>query len=150
MTRASVSQLVIFDRDADKVDTLSSEMGCVGITGDISSSVARNELVEEVCRLRETLQWAVLTTGRGLRASISELVVDELQAVVDTNVVAPMALVADLLRRAEWAEGSRLVGVGSISARRALPGRAVYGATKAAFEAFLIALGVNSRPGGYS
>ncbi len=48
----------------------------------------------------------------------------------------------NLLKRADWAEGSRLIGVGSISARRALPGRAVYGASKAAFEAFLIALGV--------
>ncbi len=142
LTRASVDELVIFDRDAEKVGALSSELGCVGVAGDILSAVARDKLVDEVCRLGETVRWVVLATGRGLRGPIDELTFDALQAVVDTNVVAPVALVADLLKRADWAEGSRLIGVGSISARRALPGRAVYGASKAAFEAFLIALGV--------
>jgi NAD(P)-dependent dehydrogenase (short-subunit alcohol dehydrogenase family) len=142
LTRASVSHLVIFDRDAARVEALSSELACVGVAGDIRSDVARNELVGEVCRLTDTLQWAVLTTGRGLNGPITELTLDSLQGVVDTNVVAPMALVAELLKRADWAEGARLVGVGSISARRALPGRAVYGASKAAFETFLISVGV--------
>jgi NAD(P)-dependent dehydrogenase (short-subunit alcohol dehydrogenase family) len=142
LARSSVSRLVIFDRDAARVEALSSELACVGLAGDICSAVARDELVGEVCRLKDTLQWAVLTTGKGLNESVTELTLGSLQAVVDTNVVAPMALVSELLKRADWAEGARLIGVGSISARRALPGRAVYGASKAAFETFLISLGV--------
>ena len=95
LTRASVDELVIFDRDAEKVGALSSELGCVGVAGDILSAVARDKLVDEVCRLGETVRWVVLATGRGLRGPIDELTFDALQAVVDTNVVAPVALVAD-------------------------------------------------------
>ena len=98
LTRSSAGQLVIFDRDSDKVGALSSELDCVGVAGDLSSAVARDELVDEVCRLGETVQWVVLATGRGLRGPIAELTFDALQAVVDTNVVAPVALVADLLK----------------------------------------------------
>jgi NAD(P)-dependent dehydrogenase (short-subunit alcohol dehydrogenase family) len=97
--------------------------------------------VEETCRLGQPLNWVVLSAGVGLRGALTDITSEAARSAFEVNALGPILLVRDLLRRASWAEEPRIVGVGSISARRALPGRSVYGATKAAFEAFLMALG---------
>jgi len=142
LTRDGVDNLVLFDRDAERLKTLAARFDCQTVTGDIASEDARQEIVRAVCNLQGALRWVVLTVGAGLRAPVADLGTSAVRALFAVNVVAPIALVAELLRRAHWGEGSRIVAVGSTSARRALRGRSVYGATKAALEAFFIALGV--------
>lgn len=142
MAHQSVDHTLVFDRDPDKVQRLREELACVGVVGDIASGPARRAVVDKLHGLGQALEWVVLSSGVGLRSEVANLTPEVLRSAFEVNVVAPVLLIGELLREAEWATEARVVGVGSISARRALPGRTAYGATKAAFEAFLTALGV--------
>lgn len=141
MARQSVDQMVVFDADPNKLQALSSELGSVGVAGDISFEESRKSLLGEIYRLGHPLSWVVLSAGVGLRGALTELSTEAVRSAFEVNALAPILLLRDLLREAAWVEKPRVVGIGSISARRALPGRSVYGSTKAAFEAFLMALG---------
>jgi 3-oxoacyl-[acyl-carrier protein] reductase len=112
------------------------------ITGDIAHASSRTAVVAHVARMNEPISWLVLTAGTGLRGKLPEVSEEQIRSVFEINVVAPIVLLRALLDGNAWQEGARIVGLGSISARRSLPGRTVYGASKAALEAFLIALGV--------
>lgn len=142
LARRSVDNMVVFDGDPARVAELRAELGCTGVSGDIASATARDQLVGCIGELEGSLHWVALASGRGLRGPADAVSDDAVQSVMEANVLGPIALVGQLLRDARWSRGARLVGVGSISARRALPGRAVYGATKAALEAYLLAVGV--------
>jgi NAD(P)-dependent dehydrogenase (short-subunit alcohol dehydrogenase family) len=144
----SVDHLLLFDREERLVTEVCLELACTGLAGNVTVAADRHQLVQKVCGFGEPVQWVVLASGMPLRAPVTEIPAEAIQSVVDTNVVGPMALVSELLRSTPWAPGARLVGIGSISARRALPRRAVYGASKAAFEAFMVALGVELAPRG--
>ena len=119
MTSESVDHVVVFDRDPDRVQRLTGEIGSVGVTGDIASEASRHTLTGELGRLGHALKWVVLSSGVGLHADITRVSPDVLRSAFEVNVVAPILLVSELLREAQWAEEPRIVGVGSISARRA-------------------------------
>src|SRR5581483_8754104 len=111
----SVDHLVVFDRDEQRISEIGSELGCTGLAGDITSAADRQELVGKIRGFGLPLRWLVLTSGAALRAPVAEVPLDTIQAVVDTNVVGPMALISQLLRSVSWAPGARVVGIGSIS-----------------------------------
>jgi NAD(P)-dependent dehydrogenase (short-subunit alcohol dehydrogenase family) len=143
-----VDHIVAFDRDPDRLTTLQIATGpkLRPVHGDIDDEADRNSLAKAVTALGAPITWAVLTAGAGARGMLSELDPTAIRSVVTTNVISQILILRTLLGSCEWAPGSRIVGLGSISARRPLPGRSVYGASKAAYEAFLRALAVELAP----
>ena len=65
---------------------------------------------------------------------------EDLQAVVNTNLVAPMAMVRDALPLLKKAKGARVVNIGSLLGDIPYPLFASYSATKAGLRGFSIAL----------
>ena len=74
MTSESVDHVVVFDRDPDRVQRLTSEIGSVGVAGDIASGASRSVLTGITCRLGHGLKWVVLSSGVGLRADITRAI----------------------------------------------------------------------------
>jgi 3-oxoacyl-[acyl-carrier protein] reductase len=134
---------VVLDHDGSRLDRLRNSIGprVCAITGDITNASSRSAVLAHIARINEPISWVVLTAGTGLRGKLPEVSEGQIRTVFETNVVTPVLLLRALLDRGTWKEGARIIGLGSISARRSLPDRTVYGASKAALEAFLTALG---------
>jgi len=82
---------------------------------------------------REPIAWIVLAHGVPLRKPLAELGEQDITDAYTTNLIAPTLLLRRLLDR-KWQPSASIVVIGSIPASRALPHRAVYGATKAGLE----------------
>jgi NAD(P)-dependent dehydrogenase (short-subunit alcohol dehydrogenase family) len=146
----SVDRVIALDLSADVLAALggAGTSRLVQVQGDINAEATRSAVVDAVRASDASIGWVLLTAGVGARGALETLAPDRVQSTFATNVVSPVLLLQALLRDCVWEPDARIVGLGSISARRPLPERTVYGATKAAFEAFLIALGVELAPRG--
>lgn len=142
--RGTVDRIIALDRDQARLDRLRGTLGPAASTvlGDINAESTWASLGAAIRRMDGQIKWLLLTAGMGARGALSHVPAADIRAVFATNVVSPILLLQVLLRECAWQPGARIVGLGSISARRPLPQRTIYGATKAALEAFLTALGV--------
>lgn len=142
--RGTVDRIVALDRDQSRLDRLRGTLGPTVSTvlGDINTETAWASLTAAIQRAEGPIKWLLLTAGIGARGALNEVPAADIRAVFSTNAVSPILLLQVLLRDCAWEPGARIVGLGSISARRPLPQRTVYGASKAALEAFLTGLGV--------
>ncbi|GAA3152335.1 hypothetical protein GCM10010530_84640 [Kribbella aluminosa] len=144
----SVQRVIALDLSVDALTRLpgSGTSRLVQVLGDINDEAARAAVVRAAQGADDSINWVLLTAGVGARGALETLTPARVQTTFATNVVSPVLLLQALLRDCAWASGARIVGLGSISARRPLPERTVYGATKAALEAFLVSLGVELAP----
>ncbi len=141
--RGTVDRIVALDRDQSRLDRLRTTLGPAASTvlGDINTETAWASLTAAIQRAEGPIKWLLLTAGMGARGELTQMPAADIRAVFSTNAISPILLLQVLLRDCAWQPDARIVGLGSISARRPLPQRTVYGASKAALEAFLISLG---------
>jgi NAD(P)-dependent dehydrogenase (short-subunit alcohol dehydrogenase family) len=146
--RDSVDLVVAIDLSGDALARLpgSGMTGFVAVSGDLNDETTRSAVVRAAQDAAGPISWVLLTAGIGARGALESVEAERVHATFATNVISPILLLQGLLKDCAWAPGARIVGLGSISARRPLPERTVYGATKAALEAFLVALGVELAP----
>lgn len=118
------------------------------VSGDISTVVGRAAVLDRVTGGGGRLGGVVVASGISHRGPVETHTVGDWQSVLTANLVGPAQLLADLVREAMWSEPAGIVLIGSLSARRALPDRALYGASKAALEHFGRCLAVELAPRG--
>jgi NAD(P)-dependent dehydrogenase (short-subunit alcohol dehydrogenase family) len=140
----AAERLVITARRRDALDELAHELNAVAVPADLASATGRDAIAAAV---EEGLAWVVLAHGMPLRKPLAEADEDEIASLFMTNLVAPTLLLRRLLDL-EWDDGANVVVVGSISAVRALPRRAVYGASKAGLEQLAKTLAAELAPRG--
>ena len=128
----SVAAMVVSGRRRVALEEVVAEIGkgAVGVPADLTSDEGRRKIVDAVTK---PISWIVIAHGSPLRKPLAEASEDEIEAAFATNLVGPTLLVRRLLEL-DWEQAGSIVIVGSISAARALPRRAVYGATKAGLE----------------
>jgi 3-oxoacyl-[acyl-carrier protein] reductase len=128
----SCDRMLLFGRRREALEPVALAVGESArvVPGDIGTAGGRDALLAAV---DGTLAWAVLASGVPLARPLVELSEEEIEATLRTNLVGPTLLLRRLLQR-EWQPPASLVVVGSISASRSLPNRAVYGSTKAGLE----------------
>jgi NAD(P)-dependent dehydrogenase (short-subunit alcohol dehydrogenase family) len=102
----------------------------VVVPADITTEAGRDAIVGAV---KEPLRWLVLASGRPLRKPLVDLSEEEITAAFATNLVGPALMLRRLLTL-KWEPPATVTVIGSISASRSLPNRAVYGASKAGLE----------------
>ncbi len=141
------ARVLLCGRRRELLTELAAELGpaAAPVVADIATAEGRKTVATAV---EEPLRWVVLAHGLALRKPLVELEGAEIEAVFAANLVGPALLLGELLR-VEWAEPRAIVVVGSISASRALPNRAVYGATKAGIEHLARSLAAELGPAGF-
>ncbi|MGC0367461.1 3-oxoacyl-[acyl-carrier protein] reductase [Rhodococcus sp. 27YEA15] len=143
--RGSTQHVIALDLSPEPLTRLQGD-GLVSVAGDVNDEAVRTAMVRAAQESGGSIGWVLLTAGVGARGRLDTVAPERVQTTFATNVVSPILLLQALLRDCDWSSGARIVGLGSISARRPLPERTVYGATKAALEAFLVSLGVELAP----
>jgi NAD(P)-dependent dehydrogenase (short-subunit alcohol dehydrogenase family) len=125
-------RLLVSGRREQALSELAGELGphAVAVAADVTEEAGREAIAGAV---RGPIAWVVLAHGSPLRKPFPDLDEREIAAAFDTNLVAPALLVRRLLDL-PWEPDAAIVVIGSISASRSLPRRAVYSASKAGLE----------------
>ncbi len=128
----SADTLIVSGPVREPLDRLAAEIGpgATAVVADIATAEGRKAILDAVVG---PINWIVLAHGVPLRKPLAELEEQEIEDTFAVNLVAPTLLLRRLLDRT-WSPAASIVVIGSISATRALPQRAVYGATKAGIE----------------
>ena len=123
---------ILIDTARQPLELLVDDLGpaTTAVVADVATSEGRDAIVQAV---REPIGWVVLAHGVPLRKPFADLREHEIVEAFAVNLIAPTLLLRRLLDL-EWTSSASIVVIGSISAKRALPQRAVYGATKAGIE----------------
>jgi NAD(P)-dependent dehydrogenase (short-subunit alcohol dehydrogenase family) len=122
--------------DARDVTGLAEEVpGVVAVPGDVSDARHRRELAERVQRMGrlDLLVNNASTLGPSPLPRLPDYPLSALRVVYETNVIAPLALVQELLGPLR-ASGGVIVDVTSDASVEAYPGWGGYGSSKAALD----------------
>jgi NAD(P)-dependent dehydrogenase (short-subunit alcohol dehydrogenase family) len=117
------------------------------VTPLILEVTQQDEIADAAERIGDRLDGLVNNAGVAVAAPIELLPLDEFRRQLEVNVVGQVAVTQALLRPLR-AAGGRVVFVGSIGGRSALPFLAPYAASKFALEAVTDSLRVEVRPFG--
>ena len=140
----TADRIVLTGRRRDALERLAAETHAEAVAADIATADGR----EAVAAAAGTaVSWLVLASGIPLRRPLAELDDEEIEAAFHTNLVGPTLLLRRLLAHS-WDEPRAITVIGSISASRSLPRRAVYGATKAGLEHLARSLAAELAPSG--
>lgn len=139
-------------RRADALEQTLSKMrprrGHVALPGDITDPAIRTALAQYLGRWWGGLDVLVNNAGVVTVGALAQTSDDDLYRLVDTNIVAPMALIRELLPLLRRASPSRIVNVGSIFGDIGYPLFAPYSASKFAVRGLSIALRRELKPFG--
>lgn len=140
-------RIVLSGRRLQALTKVAHEVGpaAAPVAADVATARGRSAIAGAVAG---PLAWVVLAHGLPLRKPLADLSAPEIEELFAANLVGPALLLNELLQL-EWAEPKAIVVVGSISASRALPRRAVYGASKAGIEHLARSLAAELGPDGF-
>ncbi len=146
---SSVDRVVLAGPTAARLDDVATRVGghATTVVADITRAEGREAIAGAVTADGSTLAWAVVASGVPLREPFGVTDPEAIARTIEVDLVAPILLVRRLSDVA-WTESASLVFIGSISATRALPNRAVYSAAKAGLERFGVSLAAEWQPRG--
>jgi short-subunit dehydrogenase len=140
VTKALVARdvrVAMVARSLERLDQIAHTLGAERAAAfplDVSDRAALVKLPERVLSHFGRLDLVVHGAGVNHRGPVSERTLDELAAILDANLVAPV-----LLTRAALpflAPGSAIVNIASLAGKVPIPGEAAYSASKAGLRAF--------------
>ena len=132
--------VVLADRDAPLLAQREREVGdprrLLAVAGDLTDAGVRSQLVEAIGERFGRLDVLVHNAGITHRSPAKHTDPAVIRRVMEVNYHAPVALTALALPLLRASRGS-LVGIGSMAGWMPVPGRAGYGASKAALTQYL-------------
>jgi len=132
--------VVLADRDeaglSARMATLADPVRALAVAGDLTDATARSALVAAITERFGQLDVLVHNAGITHRSPAKRTDPAVIRKVMEVNYHAPVALTALALPLLRASRGS-LVGIGSMAGWMPVPGRAGYGASKAALAQYL-------------
>jgi len=129
------ARLTLASRRTDRLEALAAELPDVlAVTTDLRVPEQVDAMVAAAAERFGGVDVLVNNAGQGLHVPVEDVRLDDLQAVVELNLYAPllaMQAVAPLMRARG---GGAIVNVSSNTTRMTIPGIGAYSATKSALE----------------
>ncbi len=148
------ADLWLIARDSEKLASASASLNSSGGTirtsaAGLADPVAVSRVGAEIAEAWDGLDVLVNNAGMARFTSFPDVSVDEMQAQVQLNLLAPFLLTQQLLPRLVSARGS-VINISSTSAHRLIPGRpaSVYAMTKGGLNSLTKALALELGPQG--
>lgn len=107
---------------------------------DLTDSASIDQAMAEITAKGEPLDVLVNNAGQGMGALVEEAPAADYRRLFDLNFFGPVALIKALLPQLKQAKEGLIINVSSMTSLVAAPGTAFYAASKAALEAFSVAL----------
>ena len=143
------ARVTISGRRSEKLQEVAEEIGptCAVASGDICDEDDRARMIDVAVSHGGGLQGLVNAAGNMLNGPIDTLEGDAILDLLNTNVVAGMALTGLAVPHLER-DGGAVLFIGSVHTRRAYPGASPYAASNSAVEALCRVLAAELGPKG--
>jgi NADP-dependent 3-hydroxy acid dehydrogenase YdfG len=129
------ARVVLAARRADRLEALVAELpGAMAVPTDVTDPAQLGHLVERCLDVHGRVDILVNNAGQGLHVPILELRADDLRAVFELNVIAPLVAMQAVVPSMRAQGGGAIVNVSSATSLRLFPGLGGYSATKAALN----------------
>ncbi len=131
----SGARVVLAARRADRLAALAGELPrSLAVPTDVTAPGALEHLVSATRDAFGRIDVLVNDAGQGLHVPLMELTADDLRAVAELNVVAPLRAMQLVLPTMRAGGGGAIVNVSSATSLRVFPGLGGYSSTKAALN----------------
>jgi hypothetical protein len=141
---AQKAKLVLIARGEEALDAIAVELRAqtevLAISMTVSDTGSCLKLLERAEQVFGAVHCLINNAGTHLRGDVESRSPEDLAAMVDVNMRAPLVLTAAALPYLRKAGGGAVVMVGSLAGGAPLQGAATYSATKAGLRAFTYAL----------
>jgi NAD(P)-dependent dehydrogenase (short-subunit alcohol dehydrogenase family) len=141
------AKVVLAARTAEKIEALAREVGALAVPTDVTKREDLRALVEKTVSAHGRLDVLVNNAGFNSRGAFDSLSLEGIEAVIDTNLKAPMLLTRIALPHLRAARGV-VVNVASIAGHIPLPGESPYCASKWGLRGFTFAVREELRTAG--
>ncbi len=129
------AKVVLAARRAERLEALAAELpGSRAIVTDVTVPEHVQRLVHGTIEAYGRLDVLVNNAGQGLHVALEQLDPDDLRAVFELNVIAPLVGMQAVLPIMRAGSGGAIVNVSSATSLRVFPGLGGYAATKAALN----------------
>jgi len=129
------ARLVLAARRADRVQDLAAELGrAVGVRCDVTDQEQVGSLVQAALDSFGRIDVLVNNAGQGLQATTEQIALADFRAVLELNLVAPLALMQAVLPTMRRQGAGSIVNVSSGTTFADVPGTGGYVASKIAIE----------------
>jgi hypothetical protein len=141
------ARVVLAARSAEKIAALAKEIGGLAVPTDVTQRADLEALVERTLAAFGRIDVLVNNAAANARGRFEEVLPDEIETVIDTNLKAPMLLTRFALPHLREARGV-VVNVASIAGHVPLPGESAYCASKWGLRGFTFAVAEEMRGSG--
>ena len=129
------AKLVLAARREDRITRLADELGdAVAVRCDVTDATQVEALVTSALDAFGRIDVVVNNAGQGLQAGIEQLSLDDFRAVLELNLVAPLAVMQAVLPTMRAQGSGTIVNVSSGTTFADVPGTGGYVASKIALE----------------
>lgn len=129
------AKVVLAARRADRISALAAELpDALAVPTDLRDPDQIGRLVEAALDRYGRVDALVNNAGQGLHVPLEHVRLDDLQAVTELNVYAPLLAMQAVIPAMRKQGGGAIVNVSSMTSRMVLPGAGAYAATKAALN----------------
>ena len=129
------AKVVLAARRIDRLEALAAQLpGSIAVQTDVTKAAEVDRLMTRTREAFGTVNVVVNNAGQGLHVPLDELKADDLRAVFELNVVAPLVVMQAALPMLRSSGGGVIVNVSSATTLQAFPGLGGYSSTKAALN----------------
>jgi short-subunit dehydrogenase len=127
------ARVVLVARRTERLEVLAAELpDALAVTADITDADQLRAAVEAATERYGRLDVLVNNAGQGLQLPLEKVELDDFRAVIELNVVAPLAAMQAVIPIMRRQGGGAIVNVSSGTSRIVIPGVGAYSATKSA------------------
>jgi short-subunit dehydrogenase len=137
------ARVALVARTADKLEQVARDLGperAAAFALDVSDLGALRELPDRVAARFGRLDVVINNAGTNHRGEVAHVPTEALEAIITTNLTAPIVLMRAALPRLLEAPAGHVINVASLAGMVPLPHEAAYCASKAGLRAFTRAL----------
>ena len=128
-------RVVLAARREELLASLAAELpGSLAVPTDVTDPTQVANLVRTTVDTFGRIDVLVNNAGQGLHLPIEDVDIDDVRAVLELNVLAPLALMQAVLPIMRSNGGGAIVNISSGTTRRTIPGVGPYAATKSALN----------------
>ena len=129
------AKVVLAARRTERLQKLAGELpGSLALPTEVTSPAQVERLIAATLEHHGRVDVLVNNAGQGLHVPVQEVKAEDLRAVFELNVIAPLALTQAALPHMRSQGGGSIVNVSSMTSLRVFPGLGGYSATKAALN----------------
>jgi NAD(P)-dependent dehydrogenase (short-subunit alcohol dehydrogenase family) len=133
---------------ARKAETLDDVQAVLKLSLDVTQPDSINQAVEHILQRLGRIDVLINNAGYALRGAVEEISDDQVHRMFDVNVYGVMRMIRAVVPPMRQQRAGRIINIGSIGGKLAIPVNGTYSATKFALEALSDALRLELAPFG--